>query len=131
MHLSEFLTVLEERAQLQNSRILVGGDFNLPDIHWGCMMSKVGGRCHDKNDMLIRVLNTCGLEQMVKAPTRVAGNTSNILDLFITNIPQVVSKITNCVGISDHLAIIIHVKASPGGQKLKETLSCSIRQILI
>ena len=63
--LSEFLTVLDHRAQLHNSRVLVGGDFNLPDINWDCMLTKVGGRCQNKNDMLLSVLNRCGLEQMI------------------------------------------------------------------
>ena len=120
--LSEFLTVLDHRAQLHNSRVLVGGDFNLPDINWDCMLTKVGGRCQNKNDMLLSVLNTCGLEQMIKTPTGVTNNSSNILDLFITNIPQHVSQIASCVGISDHLAIIIHLEDISRRPKVKRNI---------
>ena len=110
LSLAEFLAVLEERAQLHNSKILVGGDFNLPGINWGCMMTKAGARHQNKNEMLLNVLHNSGLEQVVKTPTRIADNVSNILDLFITNVPQLISKVTTCVGISDHLAIIIRLE---------------------
>ena len=122
LSLSEFLTVLQDRAQPQNSRILVGGDFNLPDINWDCMMTKVGGRCKNKNDMLLDFLNNCGLEQLVRTPTRITNDTSNILDLFVTNTPQLVSKITNCVGISDHLAIIIQLENVSRRPKVKRSV---------
>ena len=110
MLLSEFLSVLEEEARLPNSRITVGGDFNLPDINWDYMMTNNGGRCRSKSDWLLNVLNNCGLEQMVKTPTRSSANTNNILDLIITNIPQCIRKMANCVGISDHLAVTLQLE---------------------
>ena len=103
--LSAFLDVLEERVRVPNQRILIGGDFNLPDINWNDMTSKRGGRYQNKNQILLNALNNFGLEQMVTAPTRIADNTSSILDLIISNTPQFVSKVNNCIGISDHLAI--------------------------
>ena len=110
MLLSEFLSVLEEKARLPSSRIIVGGDFNLPDINWDYMMTNNGGRCRSKSDRLLNVLNNCGLEQMVKTPTRSSANTNNILYLIITNIPQCVRKMANCVGISDHLAVTLQLE---------------------
>ena len=122
MALSEFLSVLEERARLPSSRIIVGGDFNLPDINWDYMMTNTGGRCRSKSDMLISVMNSCGLEQMVKTPTRISDNASNILDLIITNIPQFVRKIQNCVGISDHLAVTFQLDDVPRRPKVKRNV---------
>ena len=130
MALSEFLSVLEERARLPSSRIIVGGDFNLPDINWD-YMTNTGRRCRSKSDMLISVMNSCGLEQMVKTPTRISENASNILDLIITNIPQFVRKIENCVGISDHLAVTFQLDDVSRRPKVKLNVKLFDRADLI
>ena len=72
--------------------------------------------------MLLNVLNDYGLEQMVKIPTRVAENVSNILDLFVTNVPQLVGRITNCEGSSDHLAVIVDLEGNMHRAKVKKSI---------
>ena len=120
--LSEFLAVLEDKARTHNSRVIVGGDFNLPDIDWDSMMYKAGGKYRNKCEMLLNVINTCGLEQMIRTPTRVTDNVSNILDLVLTNTPQLVTKVTNCVGISDHFAIIVQIESIARRPKVKRAV---------
>ena len=44
------------------------------------------------------------------------------MDLFITNIPEVVSKIINCVGIGDHLAVIIQLEDVSRRPKVKRSV---------
>ena len=120
--LSEFLAVLEEHVQLRTSRVVIGGDFNLPDIDWDKMLNVSGGRYHKKNEMLLNVINTCGLEQMIRVPTRIAPNVSNTLDLLITNVPQLVGNVTTCVGISDHSAVTFELQNISRRPKVKRAV---------
>ena len=76
----------------------------------------------EKNETLLNILNTCGLEQMIRRPTRIASNVSNILDLIITNVPQFVSNITTCVGISDHSAITFGLENIARRPKVKRNI---------
>ena len=95
--LSEFLSVLERQAHINNSRIVVGGDFNLPYIDWEHMVSLTSGRYQKKNQILLNVLNNCGLEQLVKVPTRLSQNVGNIIDLVVANTPQRIQSIITCI----------------------------------
>ena len=122
LRLSEFLSVLEEKALSQNSKIIVGGDFNLPDIDWENILSVVGGRNRNKSDLLVNVINSCGMEQMVKVPTRVTEHASNILDLILTNVPQIVNNVTTCSGISDHLAVTFQTQDVSRQPKVKRKI---------
>ena len=118
--LSEFLSVLERQAHINNSRIVVGGDFNLPYIDWEHMVSLTSGRYQKKNQILLNVLNNCGLEQLVKVPTRLSQNVGNILDLVVTNTPQRIQSIITCDGISDHSAIIMQMENISRRTKVKQ-----------
>ena len=120
--LSELLSVLEEKTLSKSSRIIVGGDFNLPDIDWVNMISETGGRYRKKSDMLVNAMNSFGLEQMVKVPTRVAEHVSNTLDLVITNVPQFVNNVTTCLGISDHLAVTFQTQDVSRQPKVKRKI---------
>ena len=122
LRLSEFLSVLEQKALSTNFRIIVGGDFNLPDIDWTNMISSTGGRYRNKNDILVNVVNSYGLEQMVKVPTRVTEHASNILDIIITNVPQLVNNLNTCLGISDHLAVIFQTQDVARQPKVKRKI---------
>ena len=55
----------------------------------------------------------CGLEQLVEAPAR--GN--NILDLFFTSTPYLVSKRKPIPGIGDHDAVLVDTLAKPKRSK--------------
>ena len=84
----------------QNSTIWLLGDFNLPDIDWS--NESVKTTCKYKelySDFLDQIVNF-NLEQMVKTPTR----NSNILDLFLTNLPSAVvsTKTLPSLATSDH-----------------------------
>ena len=51
---------------------------------------------------LIDMANDNGLSQMVDKPTRTTSNTSSVLDLFLTNLPDMVNRMEIIPGISDH-----------------------------
>ena len=78
------------------SRLLIFGDFNLPEVDWSNgSFSKNSGYT-----VLCEFLFEIGLFQLVNAPTR----ENNILDLVFVNNPCLVSNIDTCppLGNSDH-----------------------------
>lgn len=84
---------------IQSARFILLGDFNLPDIDWQSM--KFHSAC---SDVVIDTMLRFNLHQVVNQPTRVQGETSNILDLiFLSNhFPADETKIEVMDGISDH-----------------------------
>ena len=108
--MSQLLPVIEERARASCARVIIGGDFNLPDINWIDMTSVSSGRYRAKSDALLSVMNSSGLEQLVSVPTRISDNCRSILDLVITNVPQLVRNVVTDTGISDHLAVLFQVE---------------------
>ena len=86
--------------------LLVGGDFNFPDISWQdgythINPSPIYGT--DTNKLFVDTINDHGLEQLISAPTR--GN--NILDLLLCSHPSLISNVEIAPGISDHDAILL------------------------
>ena len=86
------------------------------------MVSLPGGRYRNKNELFLSALNNCAMEQLVKVPTRVVSNVSNVLDLLITNVPQLIHCVTTCTGISDHLAVIVQLENLCRRRKVKRPL---------
>lgn len=62
------------------ARLILLGDFNLPDVNWQTFEH------HSPSaDMLFELMLSLNLSQIVTEPTRVQGTTSNTLDLvFLT-----------------------------------------------
>ena len=85
------------------STIYVAGDFNLPNINW--QTQSVSGYNYpiELCDMFIDFLANNGLTQMVNFTTRL----TNILDLFITNMPSLILSCKPLPGISDHEIVFI------------------------
>ena len=85
----------------ESPRIILAGDFNLPDIHLEeglghINLSPVYG--HELNSLFVETMNDYGFEQLVNAPTR--GN--HILDLVLSTHPDMISQVEVVPGISDH-----------------------------
>ena len=82
--------------------IWLSGDLNLPDIDWESM-SIVGHRYTIAiNKCFISMLDDLGLTKIVDFPTR----DDNILDIFATNRPALVSKCIPLPGVSDHEIVL-------------------------
>ena len=85
-----------------NDVLWIGGDMNLPDIDWK----------HEKivrhqypisiNETFIDKIRDLGLSQMNHTPTR----DTNILDIFLTNRPNLVTNCFTIPGLSDHDILI-------------------------
>ena len=88
--------------------IWIGGDLNLKDIDWQIMKVKQGKRQYSEEfyDIFLDKVSDMGLSQMNLTPTR--GN--NILDIFLTNRPCLVSRCTTIPPLSDHDIVLTDSK---------------------
>lgn len=100
-------------ARFKETVVILGGDFNLADIDWTNRVVKPYATEATKCALLLDICNDFFLDQLVTEPTRISGNTKNILDLVLTSHP---GHITNCevtAGISDHDAVTFLLNSTP------------------
>ena len=90
------------------------GDFNLPNIDWGNHAIKPNsGYSTIAANKLLTIMEEHGLTQHVRIPTHTQGNASNILDLVLTNRPDLFKKLSVVDGVADHNTIVIDINISP------------------
>ena len=83
------------------------GDFNLPNIDWGNHAIKPNsGYSTIAANKLLTIMEEHGVTQHVRIPTHTQGNSSNILDLVLTNRPDLIKKISVVDGVADHNTIV-------------------------
>lgn len=84
---------------VQKSRLILLGDFNLPDIDWQSMSYR--SPC---SETLFDIMFSFDLFQVINEPTRVQGSASNILDLIFLSNHFAIDQTNLAVldGISDH-----------------------------
>ena len=111
-----------EKMSAPMPNLIMCGDFNLPIIDWGT--GKISGGTHDlqkQAEALMEFMSAHCLQQMISEPTRM----NNILDLFLTNNPEIVTnvKISNTV-ISDHRLITVDtcIEKSESHRRKREKL---------
>ena len=80
--------------------IWILGDFNLPKFDWDDNTPTIKEDCKFTSlyDDFIVMLDDHNLTQMLNKPTR----GENVLDLFLTNNPSLVSNVSIIPGIADH-----------------------------
>ena len=91
-----------------NSQICLLGDFNLPKIAWQLMRPTNDCTYQSFCSGCLEAFSDCLLEQIVTSPIR----SQNILDLFFTTIPTLVSKVQVLPGWSDHDIVLSEVNSS-------------------
>ena len=81
----------------------IAGDINLPNINW--LENSVSGNNYPIPfcNLILDLFSNAGLAQLVTFPTR----RNNLLDIFATNRPTLVTKCLPIPGISDHEAVYI------------------------
>ena len=89
------------------------GDFNLPDVNWQSNTIEGCRYPSSINQLFIDCAFNCKMEQVVEKPTRM----DNILDLFFTNRPSLVSQVQIKPGISDHEMVCIDSAIRPAKVK--------------
>lgn len=95
---------------INTNSVILGVDFNAPNISWGS--NQVLDHL-TTSERLMEMANEYVLEQLVKEPTRIHGNTRNILDLVFTNNNTIVNNVKIIPGISDHDIVFFTVNLAP------------------
>ena len=88
--------------------IFITGDFNDRCEEWNSS--------HSESELVTRLVNliqSSGLSQLVNTPTRITDTSRSLLDLFITDCPNIINDITLLppVSTSDHSVVLCKVKA--------------------
>ena len=99
----------------KDSMVILGGDFNLPDINWQQNQVNEGSSRPCLHQTMLDIATGHGLEQVVQAPT-FEGNT---LDLIFTNRPAFVNRVEVLPGICRHHAVLCKIASSPVHVKRK------------
>lgn len=92
-------------------RIILGGDFNLPNVNWSSMSHSQ--HSDTSADALLDIVFHFDLSQIVEEPTRIQGTSKSILDLFFLSgdiVPKAQCEVLP--GISDHCAVLLDVVAA-------------------
>ncbi|KAI8483396.1 hypothetical protein Bbelb_388590 [Branchiostoma belcheri] len=105
------------RAKNNNAYIWLAGDFNLPDATWNPEANTIASNLSSLTGNYINLANDCSLEQVVCEPAHSRGQTSNILDLFLTTNPTLVERVKILPGHSDHDFPLIDIQAKPQTSK--------------
>ena len=83
--------------------MIIGGDFNLPDIDWDDTSVRSSPQYgNEVNQLLIDFCNEFSLKQLVSEPTR----GRNTLDLMFVSFPDLVNSVSVKSGIGDHESVI-------------------------
>lgn len=86
------------------------GDFNFPSIDWSDWTTSESN--NHVSFKFIECLRDNFLRQHITEPTRFSvGQTSNILDLFITDSDEIVNNVSygSSLGASDHISFIVEL----------------------
>ena len=113
---------LDKASGIQNSMLLIGGDFNAPGIDWRTISLKPKCPYPQLHNELLSILNDNGLEQMITEPTRL----ENTLDLIITNQPQLIPKTEVIPGLSDHSIAYCEFNIKAKHKKITEHLKSGL-----
>jgi hypothetical protein len=101
---NEFKHSLENRPPSQKKKpLILGGDFNLPEINWAEECITPGAKESTLCKELLAVAAKESLSQLQEEPTR----GSNTLDLYFTNRPGLVKHTQTVPGISDHNIVVV------------------------
>ena len=89
--------------------IILGGDFNLPDICWENDCVKGSSQRKSLHEYFLTLVQTFSLTQLVTDCTR----ENSILDLVLTNSPNQVKSTHVIPGLSDHEAVVCDCSFTP------------------
>ena len=107
--MEEFSRSLDLLPKNSNQTIILGGDFNLPDIDWENSLVLPSATNKGQCEHLLSSLDDHALTQVQKEPTR----DKNILDLCITNKPGLIKSSRSVPGILDHCAVLTEADINP------------------
>ena len=106
---ASLLDIRTRTANNPNHTIIVGGDFNLPDINWEHNCVSASSSKKKLHDSFLSTLADHNLSQMVTEPTR----EDHILDLMLTNNPSIIKSVHILPGFSDHEFVLSDSNLAP------------------
>ena len=107
--LQKFEDTLKKASEIKNVQLIVAGDFNLRYWDWVDMKLKPKASYVDSHREFVELLDDLGMQQMVLEPTR----ESNILDLVLTNTPDLIPRVEVIPGLSDHNIVYFEYNVKP------------------
>ena len=107
--MGKFSRSLDLLPKNSDQTIVLGGDFNLPDIDWGNSLVLPSATNKGQCEHLLSSLDDHALTEVQKEPTR----DKHILDLCITNKPGLIKSSRSVSGISDHCAVLTEADINP------------------
>ena len=96
--------------KLHKHDVIVAGDFNVPNISWDNL--EVPTNPSPSSRKLIKLTQEYNLMQFVKEPTRRQGNSSNTLNLVLSNSPDIICNVSVEPRMSDHDIVLFTLKLS-------------------
>ena len=106
---ASLLDIHTRTANDRNPPIIVGGDFNLPDINWEHNCVSASSSKNKLHNSFLSTLADHNLSQMVTEPTR----KDHILDLMLTNNPSIIKNVQILPGFSDHEFVLSDSNLAP------------------
>ena len=107
--MEEFSRSLDLLLKNLNQTIILGGDFNLPDIDWENSLVLPSATNKGQCEHLLSGLDDHALTQIQKEPTR----DENLLNLCITDKPSLIKSSRSVPGISDNCAVLTEADINP------------------
>jgi exonuclease III len=111
--LAKSLSTIFSKQRSKSPNVIIGGDFNYPDINWD-LWSTTNPKTASDHRGFLNFLVENSLAQLVMKVTRPISN--SILDLITTTNPQLVSNIEVYPGISDHNIVTFDINMKPKQQ---------------
>ena len=99
----------------KNVDVILGGDFNCPDINWDNSTVSPTANDHEVQQAVIDITTSNLLTQIHDQPTR----GSNILDAIFTSNASLVKSSSSIPGISDHDMVVADFDMKPHTAKQK------------
>ena len=104
-------SLLKLGDKLHKHDVIVAGDFNAPNISW-VNLEVPTSPSSSSSRKLIELTQEYNLMKFVKEPTRRQGNSSNTLDLVLSNRPDIICNVSVEPGISNHDIVLFTLKLS-------------------
>lgn len=111
--LSKSITPLLGKRRNTYPNIIIGGDFNFPDIDWSSWTT-TNPKTASYHSKFLNFLLENSLSQLVTKITRPISNST--LDLITTTCPHLINNIESLPGISDHNIVLFNINMNPKTQ---------------
>ena len=109
--LSNIFSNLVSKNRRQHPNVIIGGDYNFPDIDWPSWKS-TSSKTKSYHDKFLEFLLENSLAQLQEKVTRPISN--SVLDLLVTTNPNLVDSVPEVFpGMSDHCLVTFDINMKP------------------